>query len=103
MPELGKNIAPIKVWIPTRLKNDLSLLAQHANLTLSNYVREIIISRLLGQGMLPTRPEMFQALPTQNADAWNEGRDVPWREVSKEEFRHHLAVEVRPQWVDIPK
>jgi hypothetical protein len=50
--ELGKNIAPIKLWIPTRLKTDLKTLAEHVGLTPSNYVREILISRLLGHGML---------------------------------------------------
>lgn len=100
VPELGKNIAPIKVWMPTRLRNDLAVLAQHASLTISNYVREIVISRLLGQGMLPTRPEMFQVSATSAADDWIEGRNVRWREVSKDEYRQHSVSEVRTKIVD---
>lgn len=100
VPELGKNIAPIKVWMPKRLRNDLGSLAQHAELTISNYIREIVISRLLGQGMLPTRPEMFQVSATPAADDWIEGRDVRWREVSKVEYRQHSVSEVRTNIVD---
>lgn len=87
VPELGKNIAPIKVWMPKRLRNDLSTLAEVSKLTLSNYVREIIISRLLGQGMLPTRSEMFRVSATPAAEAWCEDQEVPWREVTESEFR----------------
>lgn len=100
VPELGKNIAPIKVWMPKRLRNDLGSLAQHANLTISNYIREIVISRLLGQGMLSTRPEMFQVPATPASGAWCEGKEVPWREVSKDEYRKRFVSEVRSKIVD---
>ena len=100
VPELGKNIAPIKVWLPKRLRDDLASLARHANLTLSNYTREIVISRLFGQGMLPTRPEMFQVSATSQAEDWIEGRDVPWREVTKEETIKHFIFEIRPKVVN---
>lgn len=84
--ELGKNVAPIKIWIPSRLRRDLEILAKHVGLTPSNYVREIVISRLLGHGMLPKRPEMFEAFPTADTDNWCEDREVEWREVSEDEF-----------------
>jgi hypothetical protein len=29
--ELGKNVAPIKVWIPIRMKTDLQTLAEHVD------------------------------------------------------------------------
>ena len=84
--ELGKNIAPIKVWIPQRLKNDLSILATHVDLTLSNYVREIVISRLLGHGMLPKRPGMMDVEPLPDAENWAEDRDVTWKQVPEKEY-----------------
>lgn len=100
VPELGKNIAPVKVWMPERLRNDLSALAEITKITLSNYAREIIISRLLGQGMLPTRPEMFRVSATPAAEAWCEDREVPWREVSSDECRKRFVSEVRLEIVN---
>jgi len=97
--ELGKNIAPIKVWVPARVKNDLSILANHVGLTTSNYVREIVISRLLGHGMLPKRPEMFKVEPLPDADNWAEDRELNWMQVSTEkEFWKYKIREKR--WPD---
>lgn len=45
IPELGKNVAPIKVWVPSRLQSDLEALAGHVDIPLLQYVREIVISR----------------------------------------------------------
>jgi hypothetical protein len=98
--ELGKNVAPIKVWIPSRLRNDLLILANHVGLTPSNYVREILISRLLGHGMLPKRPEMIEAIPTNDAESWCEGRDMEWREVSEEEFFNYKTRKVKPTFIE---
>jgi len=99
--ELGKNIAPIKVWIPSRLRRDLEILAKHVNLTPSNYVREILISRLFGHGMLPKRPEMFAAFPTADAENWCADRDVEWREVAVDEFYDYKdsAREIRTEYL----
>lgn len=99
--DLGKNIAPIKLWVPSRLKQDLSILAEHTGLTLSNYIREIVISRLLGHGMLPKRPEMM-TLPTQNVDNWLGDRPLHWTEVDKETYANHPIGEIRNIWVDDP-
>ena len=100
VPELGKNIAPIKVWIPARMKADLQLLADHAEIPLSQFVREIVISRLLGHGTLPARPLLTRAEPTA-ADAWCEDQDVPWREVSAEEYRRRREGEVRWHYEEV--
>ena len=102
VPELGKNIAPMKLWIPSRLKNDLTILANHVDLTVSNYVREIVISRLLGHGTLPMRPKMMKFIPEPVAEDWNEEREVPWREVSEEELSKYQyeACEVKNEIVD---
>lgn len=101
VPELGKNVAPFKLWIPKRLRDDLQILADHVGLKLSQYLREIIISRLLGHGTLPLRPEMLRASPTPAADDWAEDRDVPWREVTAEEYRNSPEGKIHTEWVDL--
>lgn len=58
-PHLGKNSVNYKVWLPQALKNDLQLLATKANLTLSHFVREVLISHFLGHLELPTRQELL--------------------------------------------
>jgi hypothetical protein len=102
IPELGKNVAPIKVWIPKRMKDDLQTLAEHVALTPSNYVREILISRLLGHGMLPQRITMFKTVPAPAADDWVEDKEIRWREVSEEDFRASTCdiKEMRTERVD---
>ncbi len=100
VPELGKSTASMKIWIPARLKNDLIILAKHVDLTVSNYVREIVISRLLGHGTLPMRPKMLSFTPDPVAEDWNEDRDVPWREVSEEEHYKHEVFKVETEVVD---
>jgi len=100
VPELGKNVKPIKLFIPTRLRDDLQLLADHVGLSLSNYLREIVISRLFGHGALPLRPQMLECFPTQDIEAWSIGLDVPLREIpEKERFGHH-DVRAEDSWVD---
>ncbi len=89
VPELGKNVSPIKIWVPSRLRNDLEVLATHVGIKLSQYVREIVISRLLGHGALPKRPEMLEAAPLPSLEDWCEGREVPMRRATIEEFCDH--------------
>jgi hypothetical protein len=100
VPELGKNVVPIKVWIPARIRTDLEALAAHAEIKPSQYVREIVISRLLGHGMLPKRPQMLEAAPLPSADDWCEGRDVPMRVATKEECWLHPEGRHTTEWVD---
>jgi len=54
-PELGKNTEDIKVWIASKMKSDLQTLADKAALPLSHFIREILISNLLGHSYLPAR------------------------------------------------
>lgn len=102
VPELGKNVAPIKVWVPSRLRRDLEALAAHVDITLSQYVREIVISRLLGHGTLPKRPQMIEAAPLSSVEDWCEGREVPMRLATKEELSDHPDVKRTVEWVDGP-
>jgi hypothetical protein len=100
VPELGKNVAPIKVWVPSRLRSDLEVLASHVNIKLSQYVREIVISRLLGHCTLPKRPQMLEAAPLPSVDDWCEDREVPMRLTTEEEFRAHPDGKHIVNWVD---
>ena len=101
VPELGKNVMPVKVWVAQRMRQDLQILADHAAIKLSQYAREIVISRLLGHGTLPKRPEMLVAAPLPSADDWCEDRDVPNREVGREEYLEHDECEIKIEWVDV--
>lgn len=100
VPELGKNVAPIKVWIPSRLRRDLQVLAGHADIKLSQYVREIVISRLLGHGALPKRPQLLEAVPLPSLEDWCEDREVPMRQATQEECWAHPEGLHREEWVD---
>ena len=94
VPELGKNIAPIKVWIAKRLQSDLKILADHADVLLSRFVREIVVGAVLGRGTLPERPEL-RALPnTPAGEAWEQGLEVFMREVSRDELGELTDYEV---------
>ncbi|MBF0471433.1 MAG: hypothetical protein HQL48_08665 [Gammaproteobacteria bacterium] len=99
VPELGKNIKAMKLWIPQRMKEDLTLLAEHLDLTASNYVREVVISRLLGHGTLPMRPKMMQYSPSSETEAWDNDQEVSWREVSETESSAEAVVDIRHQEV----
>jgi len=101
VPELGRNLAPVKIWIPHRVRRDLKMLADHVDIPLSQYVREIVISRLLGHGMLPRRPEMFIAVPTQAAEDWCNDREVPWRQVDADRYSAAKVRECRTEYVEI--
>ncbi len=100
VPELGKNVAPVKIWASKRLRDDLQSLADHAKVPLSQYLREIVISRLLGHGMLPKRPEMLVAAPLPSADAWCKDKEVPWVEVDKETYLKHSEGRQEIEWED---
>lgn len=100
VPELGKNVVPIKVWISVRLRTDLEALAAHTGIKPSQYVREVVISRLLGHGTLPKRPQMLEATPLPSAEDWCENREVPMREATIQEYLIYPEGERSVDWVD---
>lgn len=89
VPELGKNVTSLKIWMSNQMYADLEALAKHSQITVSQYVREIVISRLLGHGTLPKRPEMLEAVPLPSAERWETGQDVQMRQVTFEEYQRH--------------
>ena len=99
--DLGKNIAPIKVWIPARLKKDIHILAGHTGITPSNYIREIVISRIFGHGMLPKRPEMMGER-TDNLNIWLEDKELDLVEVDEESYQRYHIKEMRDKWINDP-
>lgn len=48
-PNLGKNIFPIKMFVPKQIKVDLQSLADRIEVTLGEYVRSLICAHLFGQ------------------------------------------------------
>jgi len=60
MQDLGKNIEDLKVWIPRKMKEDIQALADKAAISLSEMIREIIISMLFGHTYLSARKELMQ-------------------------------------------
>jgi len=55
VPGLGKNIIPVKLFLPNKIKIDLQKLADKAGIPLSTFVREILISHLLGHTLWQER------------------------------------------------
>lgn len=55
VPGLGKNIIPVKLFLPNKIKSDLQKLADKAGIPLSTFVREILISHLLGHTLWQER------------------------------------------------
>jgi len=84
--KLGKNIAPIKLWIPVKLKTDIAKLAEIAGITSSNYVREIVIARYLGHGMIPNRLNFFDIEPTSDLERWCNDEEITMYEVDENEY-----------------
>lgn len=48
-PNLGKNIYPIKIWIPSKIKEGLELEAERSRLTLGELCRALICAHLFGR------------------------------------------------------
>lgn len=100
LPDLGKNVAPIKVWLPSRVKTDLQRLADHVGLSLSHYAREIVISRLMGHAKLPVREGMLETVNLSVARDWEQDREVPLLQAELNEYTESLDGENRTEAVD---
>jgi len=60
MQDLGKNVEDLKVWIPAKMKDEIQALADKAGLSLSEMIREILLSILIGHTYLAARKELMQ-------------------------------------------
>lgn len=85
VPQLGKNTVAFKLWVSKQLRDDLAILADHAKVALSPFVREAIIGALLGRGSLPERPAIM-GLPSTAALAWERDEQVDINQIEESEF-----------------
>jgi len=70
IPDLGKNIVPLKVYINNKIKGDLQALADKAGVPLSRFIREILVSHLLGHSFWPERFPDMQKVEEADAVEW---------------------------------
>lgn len=99
VPQLGKNTVAFKVWISQQMRDDLEVLARHAGVGLSPFVREAIVGDLLGRGSLPERPEIMGS-PTDAAFAWERDEAVPVADIESDAFND--LGEAERVWVEEP-
>lgn len=98
VPQLGKNTVAFKVWVSRQMREDLEVLANHAGVGLSPFVREAIVGDLLGRGSLPERPEIM-GMATDAATAWERDEAVPVEPVEEESFNG--LGEAERVWVEV--
>jgi hypothetical protein len=55
LPGLGKNIIPLKVFLPARIKDDLQGLADRVGIPLSQFTREVLVSHCFGHTFFPEK------------------------------------------------
>lgn len=77
IPGLGKNIVPLKLHLPQRLKDDLQKLADKAGVPLSQFTREALVSHFFGQTLWLDR--LWKLSPEQErvASEWEQGIREP--------------------------
>ena len=85
VPQLGKNTVAFKVWVSWQMRDDLQVLASHADVALSPFVREALVGALLGRGSLPERPEIM-CQPSAAALAWEGDETVEVAQIEEVEF-----------------
>jgi len=61
-PAKSRNVADCKVWLPRVMKDDLAFLAQAESVTLSRYVRNVIITHLTGHAGLADHSPINRSL-----------------------------------------
>ncbi len=85
VPQLGKNTIAFKIWVSQQMRDDLEILAKHAGVGLSPFVREVIVGDLFGRGSLPERPKII-GMTTDAATAWERDETVPVEQVEEDAF-----------------
>ena len=77
VPGLGKNMSPIKVFLPTQLKRDCENAAKLSKMPMSRLVREALIAQLLGHRILLERYGEWSASELKAAADWESGKTAP--------------------------
>ena len=70
IPGLGKNIVPIKLKLPKQMKSDLESIAANTGIPLGQFVREILVSHLLGHTFWSERHNLFLEKMQDKANEW---------------------------------
>lgn len=71
---LGKATEAFRLWLPRRLRDDVAGLAAGAGLGWSDYVRRLLVSRLLGQAFALRWEEAVGLVPAETA-GWERAPD----------------------------
>lgn len=85
VPQLGKNTVAFKLWLSQQMRNDLAVLAKHAGVSMSPFIREALIGDLYGRGSLPERPGIM-GVATAAALAWERGEEVAVADLEEATF-----------------
>lgn len=72
IPELGKNMFPVKTLVPSAIKRDLQERTDAEKETLSVFIRKLLLSKLLGQVVAPHPLSDMTAARIERADRWSE-------------------------------
>jgi len=73
LPGLGKNIVPLKIFIPERIKDDLQILADRAGIPLSRFTREVLASHFFGHTFFSGKLKMWSDDQERIGVEWEEG------------------------------
>ncbi|MES2683538.1 MAG: hypothetical protein V4650_08470 [Pseudomonadota bacterium] len=67
-PGLGKNDQDVKLWLPLKMSKDLQALADAAELPLSVFLRNVLVTQIYGHQSAPAWPETMAAEQRQGLD-----------------------------------
>jgi hypothetical protein len=73
VPDLGKNIFALKIWVPEKIKDGLSSQAIRAGETLGKFTRELICAHLFGSAYRPYAFVRHISEVDGSATAWEAG------------------------------
>jgi hypothetical protein len=73
LPGLGKNIVPLKIFIPERIKDDLQILADRAGIPLSRFTREVLASHFFGHTFFAEKLKTWSDDQDRIGVEWEEG------------------------------
>ena len=69
-PNLGKNIYPLKIFIPNKIKQDFQRYAEKVGFTLGYFARRVICAYLFGQYNGPSELNVISADDVRLANEW---------------------------------
>lgn len=73
LPGLGKNIVPLKIYIPEQMKDDLQKLADRVGIPLSRFTREVLASHFFGHTFFSGKLKTWSDDQERIGVEWEEG------------------------------